>query len=192
MARAKPLPSPSPEDLGPPFRDREFRRHLVVMIRNGAPFDAALKKRLRGLDHESHPAEPHPDALTALDATPLPASLLETVTAWRTLHPRELRPIWRFFDGEDHPFALRDLRDLARLPNLERFEYVDTAWIPMDVGPLLALPKLREVVIATEGYVWAPGHGTQRLRNDDAVAALTAVGFRVTEAADFGPTTLVR
>jgi hypothetical protein len=162
------------------------------MIRDGAPFDAALKKRLRGLDHESHPAEPHPDALTALDATPLPASLLETVTAWRTLHPREVRPIWRFFDGEDHPFALRDLRDLARLPNLERFEYVDTAWIPMDVGPLLALPKLREVVIATEGVVWVPGHGTQRRRNDDAVAALTAAGFRVTEAAGFVHTTLVR
>ncbi len=192
MAHAKPLPPPSPEDLGPPFHDPEFRRHLVVMIRDGAPFDAALKKLLRGLDLESHYGRAHPDALAALDATPLPASLLETVTAWRSLHFREIDPIWRGFDGESPPFVLRDLRDLARLPNLERFEYVDPMWIPMDVAPLLALPKLREVVIATEGYVWVPGHGTQRLRNDDAVAALTAAGFRVTEAVDFGRTTLAR
>lgn len=188
MARAQ----PAPEDPGPPCHDLEFRRHLVVMIRDGAPFDAALKKRLRGLDLESFYGRAHPDALDALDATPLPASLLEAVTAWRSLHPRELSPIWRGFDGESPPFALRELRDLAHLPNLERFEYVDPSWIPMDVAPLLPLPKLREVVLATEGYVWVPGHGTQRLRNSDAVTALTAAGFRVTEAADFGHTTLVR
>ena len=133
-----------------------------------------------------------PARITALKARGMPTCSVEAAAAWRTLHPREIRPIWRFFDGEDHPFALRDLRDLARLPNLERFEYVDTAWIPMDVGPLLALPKLREVVIATEGTVWVPGHGVQRRRNDDAVAALTAAGFRVTGVAGFVHTTLVR
>ena len=47
MARAKPLPSPSPEDLGPPFHDQEFRRHLVVMIRDGA-----LILDLRTLDRD--------------------------------------------------------------------------------------------------------------------------------------------
>jgi len=62
----------------------------------------------------------------------------------------------------------------------------------MDVTPLLALPKLSEVVIATESYVWVARRGSQRLRNDDAVAALTAAGFRVTEAVDFGRTTLAR
>jgi hypothetical protein len=37
-----------------------------------------------------------------------------------------------------------------------------------------------------------PGHGVQRRRNDDAVAALTAAGFRVTGATGFVHTTLVR
>ena len=127
---AAPLLAPSPEDLGAPFHDPEFRRHLVMMIRDGAPFDAALQQRLDALDLESHYGRAHPDALAALDATPLPASLLETVTAWCSLHYGEISPIWRGFDGESPAFTPRDLRDVARLPNLERFEYFDSAWIP--------------------------------------------------------------
>jgi Family of unknown function (DUF6892) len=152
------------------FIDRTFRRMLVFEFLS----DGALRSELERVMDENgvrddDTDELHPKVARVLDKWELSPERLATLKRFGAVEAFAAAigfviPLW---SGQQNPFQPGSFADLAKLPNLEEFEFLGDGETVIDTIPLSALPKLRKVRIY------------ETAANGKVVQTLVDAGFRV-------------
>jgi len=151
------------------FVDQTFRRAVVLELLSDPSLRAELERVMdeHGV-HDDESEELHPEVAAVLDDWELSPERLATFKSFGKVEAFAAAigfviPCW---SGEHNPFRIGSFADLARLPNLEEFEFLGDGETVVDTIPLSALPKLRKARL----YDTAA--------NGKVVEALVGAGFR--------------
>jgi len=151
------------------FADVNFKRVLALQLLGKGLYDEALERVLE--EHgvrDDDTDDVHPAVCEFLDHQALqPEWLDDTREFSMKAYTRGLRTVLPFWSGEQDPLPIQSFADLAKLPNLQSFDYPVSADIAVDPAHLLGQSQLRKVRI---------------YQNDETVRGLVNAGFRVTSS----------
>jgi len=164
------------------FVDEGFRRALVLHFLHVESLRAALEQVIEesgARDDDEENQEISPAVTTILDRWDLSIELLASVERFGAVgsYAQAIGFVVPLWDGSADPFHIGSFADLAKLPNLEEFEYVGDRETIVDTIPLQDLPKLRKVTVYQ-------GAHDATVANRKIVDALVASGFRVSYNGD--------
>ena len=152
------------------FIDLIFRRVLVLEFLS----DEALRSELERVMDENgvrddDTDELHPAVARVLDEWELSPERLASLKRFGAVEAfaGAVGFVIPFWSGEQNPFQPGSFADLAKLPNLEEFEFLGDGETLVDTIPLSALPKLRKVRLY------------ETVANGKVVRTLIDGGFRV-------------
>jgi hypothetical protein len=155
------------------FADRNFKRVLLLQLSASSGDDPELDAVVsETADEDAESDDIHRDILKLLDSRkPSDATLAAFREFSMEVYMQAIGTVLPGWSGEEDPLPIESFADLAKLPNLEVFDYPVSHDYVIEPEQLLALPKLKRV------RIYNPP-------NDKAVAALLAAGFKRKKGSD--------